>query len=55
MNYFRKSLQMMATPVRIEFREGEKPFAGKRNMLTPNQQYKRDRILKARANLVNKT
>lgn len=54
MNYFRKSLQMMGTPVRIEFREGENPFAGKRNTLTPNQQYKRDRILKARANLVNK-
>jgi len=54
MNYYRKSLQMMGTPVRVEFREGENPFANKRENLTPNQRYKRDRILKARANLANK-
>jgi GTP-binding protein len=54
MNYFRKSLQMMGTPVRVEFRGGENPFAERRNTLTPNQQYKRERLLKARANLANK-
>ncbi|WP_333795690.1 ribosome biogenesis GTPase Der [Rheinheimera sp.] len=54
MNYFRKSLQMMGTPVRVEFRGGDNPFAERRNTLTPNQQYKRERILKARANLANK-
>ncbi|WP_337842981.1 ribosome biogenesis GTPase Der [Rheinheimera sp.] len=54
MNYYRKSLQMMGTPVRVEFREGDNPFAQRRENLTPNQRYKRDRILKARANLANK-
>jgi GTP-binding protein len=54
MNYFRKSLQLMGTPVRVEFRGTENPFAEKRNTLTPNQQYKRDRLIKAKANLVNK-
>lgn len=54
MNYYRKSLQMMGTPVRVEFREGDNPFAERRENLTPNQRYKRDRLLKARANLANK-
>lgn len=54
MNYFRKSLQLMGTPVRVEFRGTENPFAEKRNTLTPNQQYKRDRLVKAKANLANK-
>ncbi len=54
MNYFRKSLQMMGTPVRVEFRGGDNPFAERRNTLTPNQKYKRERLLKARANLANK-
>ncbi|TXH96175.1 MAG: ribosome biogenesis GTPase Der [Rheinheimera sp.] len=54
MNYFRKSLQLMGTPVRVEFRGTENPFAEKRNTLTPNQQYKRDRLIKAKANLANK-
>jgi GTP-binding protein len=54
MNYFRKSLQLMGTPVRVEFRGTENPYAEKRNTLTPNQQYKRERLLKAKANLANK-
>lgn len=54
MNYFRKSLQMMGTPVRVEFRGGENPFAERRSNLTALQTYKRDRLLKARANLANK-
>jgi GTP-binding protein len=54
MNYFRKSLQLMGTPVRVEFRGTENPYAEKRNTLTPNQQYKRDRLIKAKANLANK-
>jgi len=54
MNYFRKSLQMMGTPVRVEFRGGDNPFAERRSNLTALQTYKRDRILKARANLANK-
>lgn len=46
MNYFRKSLKVMGTPIRIRFKEGENPFAGKRNTLTPNQLRKRKRLIK---------
>ena len=45
MNYFRRSLNVMGTPIRIQFKEGDNPFAGKRNLLTPNQQRKRKRLL----------
>ncbi|VDZ59355.1 GTP-binding protein EngA [Serratia odorifera] len=45
MNYFRRSLNVMGTPIRIQFKEGENPFAGKRNTLTPNQMRKRKRLL----------
>ncbi len=45
MNYFRRTLNMMGTPVRIEFREGENPYEGKRNKLTPVQQRKRKRMI----------
>ena len=41
MNYFRKSLNVMGTPIRIQFKEGENPYEGKRNLLTPTQQRKR--------------
>lgn len=54
MNYFRKSLKLMGTPVRVEFRGTANPYAERRENLTPNQRYKRDRLLKARANLANK-
>ena len=47
MNYFRRSLQIMGTPIRIEFREGNNPFEGqgKRQKLTRNQLYKRQRMV----------
>jgi len=47
MNYFRRSLQIMGTPIRIEFREGSNPFEGqgKRQKLTRNQLYKRQRMV----------
>ncbi|WP_067708015.1 MULTISPECIES: ribosome biogenesis GTPase Der [unclassified Erwinia] len=45
MNYFRRSLEVMGTPIRIQFKEGDNPFAGKRNLLTPNQQRKRKRLM----------
>jgi len=41
MNYFRRSLKIMGTPIRIEFREGSNPFEGRRQKLTPNQLHKR--------------
>jgi GTP-binding protein len=46
MNYFRRSLGIMGTPIRIEFREGSNPFEGRRNKLTPNQLHKRKRMMK---------
>ncbi len=46
MNYFRRSLNVMGTPIRIQFKEGDNPFAGKRNTLTPNQLRKRKRLIK---------
>lgn len=45
MNYFRKSLQVMGTPIKIEFREGSNPFEGKKNQLTLAQQRKRKRMM----------
>ncbi len=45
MNYFRRSLEVMGTPIRIQFKEGDNPYAGKRNLLTPNQQRKRKRLM----------
>ncbi|GLS89775.1 GTPase Der [Psychromonas marina] len=45
MNYFRRSLQIMGTPIRIEFREGSNPFEGRRQKLTPNQLHKRKRMM----------
>ncbi|MBA2817187.1 ribosome biogenesis GTPase Der [Candidatus Pantoea persica] len=45
MNYFRRSLNVMGTPIRIQFKEGDNPFAGKRNLLTSTQQRKRKRLL----------
>jgi GTP-binding protein len=45
-NIFRKHLRLEGTPVRIEFRSGENPYAGKRNVLTRRQIEKRRRLTK---------
>lgn len=45
MNYYRRSLEVMGTPIRIQFKEGDNPFAGKRNTLTPTQMRKRKRLM----------
>ncbi len=44
MNGFQKHLKLQGTPVRVEFRSGKNPFAGKKNKLTPRQQQKRKRL-----------
>ncbi|KKO49727.1 GTP-binding protein Der [Arsukibacterium sp. MJ3] len=55
MNYYRKALQMMGTPVRVEFREGENPFTPtKKNTETALQKYKRERLMKARQKVAKK-
>jgi GTPase len=45
-NFFRKRYKLEGTPIRIEFREGENPFAGRRNTLTEGQQRKRRRMVR---------
>ncbi|MER2493718.1 ribosome biogenesis GTPase Der [Catenovulum sediminis] len=45
-NYYRKSLDMMGTPIKVEFREGSNPFAGRKNKLTLSQVRNRRRMMK---------
>lgn len=45
-NVFREQLGVHGTPVRVEFRTGENPFAGRRNVLTPRQQRRRKRVVR---------
>ncbi|MCB1733619.1 MAG: ribosome biogenesis GTPase Der [Gammaproteobacteria bacterium] len=46
MNRFRTIFKLQGTPIRIEFKSGVNPFAGRRNKLTPHQEYKRKRLMK---------
>lgn len=43
-NTFRTALKLTGTPVRLEFRTSENPYAGRRNTLTPRQMEKRKRL-----------
>ncbi|AEY01080.1 GTP-binding protein Der [Oceanimonas sp. GK1] len=45
-NYFRRSLQVVGTPIRVEFQEGDNPYAGLKNKLTASQLRKRKRLMK---------
>jgi GTPase len=45
-NFFRTRLDLVGTPIRIELRQGENPYAGRRNTLTPRQQTKRRRLMR---------
>ncbi|HEX7112938.1 MAG TPA: ribosome biogenesis GTPase Der [Mizugakiibacter sp.] len=45
-NFFRKRYRLEGTPIRIEFREGENPFAGRKNPLTERQKRKRQRLVR---------
>jgi GTPase len=44
-NFFRHALKLEGTPVRVEFRQGENPFVGRRNELTPRQVTRRRRLM----------
>ena len=44
--FFRKRFKLEGTPVRIVFREGENPYAGKKNVLTEGQVRKRQRMIR---------
>ncbi len=45
MHFFCKQLDLSGTPLRIEFKSGTNPFAGRRNRLTPRQEYKKKRLI----------
>lgn len=45
MNYYRKSLEIMGTPIRIQFQNSENPFEGKSNKMTLSQERKRKRLM----------
>lgn len=45
-NYFRKRFKLEGTPVRIIFRDGENPYADKKNVLTEGQKRSRQRMIR---------
>lgn len=45
-NTFRTALKLTGTPVRLEFRTGENPYAGRKNELTPRQIERRKRLMR---------
>ena len=45
-NYYRRSLKIIGSPIRLIFQEGSNPFAGRKNKLTPSQLRKRKRLMK---------
>jgi GTP-binding protein len=45
-NRFRRAFSLQGTPIRLDFKTGENPYAGRRNRLTPRQQRKRERLIR---------
>jgi GTPase len=45
-NRFRVALNLVGMPVRIRYKSGVNPYAGKRNELTPRQQERRKRLMR---------
>lgn len=45
-NGFRRALNLVGTPVLVEFRTGDNPYAGRRNTLTPRQEHSRARMMR---------
>jgi GTP-binding protein len=43
-NCFRKAFKLKGTPLRLQLRTSDNPFAGRRNRLTPRQQRRRARV-----------
>jgi GTP-binding protein len=44
-NYYRKALKLVGTPVHLEFKDSENPYAGRKNPLTPGQIKRRRRMM----------
>ena len=45
-NCFRRAFDLRGTPLRVEFRSEDNPFAGRRNALTPRQRRHRQRMIR---------
>ncbi|MDN3696503.1 MULTISPECIES: ribosome biogenesis GTPase Der [Vibrio] len=45
MNYYRRSLEIMGTPIRIQFQNSDNPFEGKTNKMTLSQERQRKRVM----------
>jgi GTP-binding protein len=45
-NIYRKVLNITGSPVKIEFKSGENPFAGRKNKLTERQMQRKRRLMK---------
>jgi len=50
MNYFRKSLKVMETPIKVEFREGANPYESNTNTMTDSQRRKRKMLMRMHKN-----
>ena len=53
-NTYRKKLRLSGTPVRIEFKEGKNPYAGRKNKLTSRQVSRKKRLMKNVKGKINK-
>jgi GTP-binding protein len=45
-NHFRQTFRLQGTPLRVEFRTDENPYAGRRNELTPRQVRRKRRLIR---------
>lgn len=45
MNYYRRSLEIMGTPIRIQFQSSDNPYEGKSSKMTLSQERKRKRLM----------
>lgn len=43
---YREALKLIGVPLRIEYKTGQNPYAGKKNLLTPRQVQKRRRLMR---------
>jgi GTP-binding protein len=50
MNYFRKALKVMGTPIKVEFREGANPYESNMNTMTDSQRRKRKLLIRMHKN-----
>lgn len=46
MHVYHKALKIVGTPIRLQFKTDSNPYEGKKNILTPRQQQKRQRMMR---------